>query len=210
MPRYKQNAEESEARRRWRSGRIPADLSKQSPNNSYGPPLYYEDRPFTCIDCGKEEVWTAEQQKWWYEVAQGPIYSQANRCRECRRQRRARREAGLPPEQPISSIGELLRLLRTEIEPTLCAAGFSFEGRNKPRHPWERAWISYERRGEVFSFSFDQRYRRLDAELLQPSGDVLSVAVIELQGPRRAQVTAAIKELAAAVTTFLADMQANT
>ena len=66
------------------SGRIPANLSAQAPNNSYDPLLFYEDREFTCVDCGKREVWTAEQQKWWFETAKGSVYSGAIRCRECR------------------------------------------------------------------------------------------------------------------------------
>jgi hypothetical protein len=70
-------------------GCIPANLSEQAPNNSYDPLLFYEDREFTCVDCGKREVWTAEQQKWWFEVAKGSIYSGAIRCRDCRAARRS-------------------------------------------------------------------------------------------------------------------------
>jgi hypothetical protein len=71
-------------------GRIQADLTQQAPNNSYGPAkLYYEDLEFTCRDCGSDQVWTARQQQWWYEVAKGPIYSTAVRCRACRQARRA-------------------------------------------------------------------------------------------------------------------------
>ncbi len=66
-------------------GAIPADLAQQVPNNSYSPPLYYVDYPFKCVDCGSEEVWTAEQQKWYYEVAKGPIQAGAIRCRACRK-----------------------------------------------------------------------------------------------------------------------------
>src|SRR6478672_4107211 len=74
-----------------RSGhRIKADLSKQTPNNSYSPPLYYEDIRFTCRDCGAECVWTAEQQRLWYEKWGGAIQSTAVRCRACRQ--RVRRE----------------------------------------------------------------------------------------------------------------------
>jgi Probable zinc-ribbon domain len=69
-------------------GAIVADLEKQAPNNSYSPPLFYIDRPFKCVDCGKEQVWTASQQKWYYEVAKGPIYAQAVRCRPCRQKQR--------------------------------------------------------------------------------------------------------------------------
>jgi hypothetical protein len=68
-----------------------------APYNSYGEADfvrrgYYVDIPFRCVDCGKEEIWTAAQQKWWYEVAKGFIYSTAVRCRACRRQERARRD----------------------------------------------------------------------------------------------------------------------
>ena len=64
--------------------RIPANLSAQAKNNSWSPPLFYVDRHFRYVDCGNEEVWTAKQQQWWYEVAKGSIYSTANRCQECR------------------------------------------------------------------------------------------------------------------------------
>ncbi len=51
-------------------------------NNSYGIPDfvqrgYYQDRPLRCKDCGIEEVWTAVQQRWWYEVAQGDVWTVA-------------------------------------------------------------------------------------------------------------------------------------
>jgi hypothetical protein len=69
--------------------RVPADRSKQAPNNSYDPVDFYEDVLFRCVDCQKQETWTAEDQKWWYEVAKGPIYSQAIRCRACRQAKRA-------------------------------------------------------------------------------------------------------------------------
>lgn len=83
---------EAEARRR--AGIPPdavvADPTQRAPNNSYSPPpLYYRDYDFDCSDCGSRETWTAEQQKWWYEVAKGSIYSGAVRCRKCRAARRA-------------------------------------------------------------------------------------------------------------------------
>ncbi|MEM1425507.1 MAG: zinc-ribbon domain containing protein [Cyanobacteria bacterium P01_H01_bin.130] len=73
-------------------GTIPIDHSKLAPNNSYTiPPDFYVDRPFTCRDCGKEEIWTAEQQQWWCEVAKGSIWSTAIRCRPCRKIERDRK-----------------------------------------------------------------------------------------------------------------------
>ena len=73
-------------------GSLLADTSRHAPHNSYDPPLYYVDTPFTCVDCGVEQVWTAEQQKWYYEVAKGSIYGRAKRCRECRTKRREQNE----------------------------------------------------------------------------------------------------------------------
>lgn len=71
--------------------RIPVDFSQLAPTNSYGVPEFYEDIAFACRDCGKEEVWTAKQQRWWYEVAKGNVDSTAVRCRACRKVERARK-----------------------------------------------------------------------------------------------------------------------
>jgi len=73
-------------------GAIAADLSQQAPNNTYSPKTFYIDQPFQCVDCGKEEVWTATQQKWYYEVAKGPIHARAIRCRTCRQRQRQAKE----------------------------------------------------------------------------------------------------------------------
>ena len=82
---------------KYKSTRIAADTSKHAPNNSYSPKTHYEDTPFVCVGCGKEEVWTAKQQKMWYEIAKGPIYSRAIRCRACRKAfREARRKSKRP------------------------------------------------------------------------------------------------------------------
>ena len=73
-------------------GSVPADIGQQAPNNSISARLCYVDKPFTCADCDAEEVWTATQQKWYYEVAKGPIYGEPKRCRACRARRRRQRE----------------------------------------------------------------------------------------------------------------------
>lgn len=61
-------------------------LQEQHPNyNSYnGYPLYYRDMPFSCCDCGQAQIWSAAQQKWWYEEAGGSLHATAIRCRPCR------------------------------------------------------------------------------------------------------------------------------
>lgn len=77
------------------------DVNKRelAPHGSYsGDPEFvergfYVDKPFECVDCGKAEVWKASQQKWWYEVAKGNVFTTARRCRTCRRRERERKAA---------------------------------------------------------------------------------------------------------------------
>ena len=78
------------------SGGLPVDehLLSWAGYRSYGVPDFvtrgcYVDRPFRCRDCGSQEVWTAAQQKWWYETAHGSLYTTAVRCRACRQARRS-------------------------------------------------------------------------------------------------------------------------
>ena len=85
-----------QARQNWLkpipSGAIAVDPSQLAPTSSYSPlPEFYVDQPFTCRDCGAEEVWTAQQQQWWCEVAKGCIWSTAIRCRSCRKIERDRK-----------------------------------------------------------------------------------------------------------------------
>jgi hypothetical protein len=88
---------EDAARRKQLEARgVLVNVSALAPNNSYGSPKfvqrgYYVDQPFKCKGCGKDEIWTATQQKWWYEVAKGYVYSTAMLCRPCRRKEQARR-----------------------------------------------------------------------------------------------------------------------
>ena len=126
-------------------GAVAADLSEQAPNGSYSPPLYYVDQSFTCVDCGAEEVWTAERQKWYYEVAKGSIYARAIRCRPCRHKVQA--EKGDP--SPFKHPAIILAKIRDAIEPSLAAAGFKFDGRNKPRTP-VYLYLDYSRGDELF------------------------------------------------------------
>jgi hypothetical protein len=79
------------------SGSAPVNEALLAPNNSYGAPDFvyrghYLDTAFTCGNCGKEEIWTANQQKWWFEVAKGFAYSTAKLCRACRALVRAQKD----------------------------------------------------------------------------------------------------------------------
>ena len=67
------------------AGAIVSDFEQLSHNNTYGRlPRFYVDKIVVCRSCGKEEVWSASRQKWWYEVAKGNINSTAVLCRSCR------------------------------------------------------------------------------------------------------------------------------
>lgn len=75
------------------------DCTRLAPYNSYGEPEfvrrgYYQDQPFVCVDCHAPGVWHARRQKWWYEIAQGNVWSHAVRCAACRARRRDMREQG--------------------------------------------------------------------------------------------------------------------
>jgi Probable zinc-ribbon domain len=77
-------------------GGLIVDRTALAQNNSYGEPEfmklgYYLDKPFTCAACKSQEVWTAAQQKWWYEVAKGSLFATAKFCRTCRNQEKNRR-----------------------------------------------------------------------------------------------------------------------
>jgi hypothetical protein len=68
-------------------GAVLADQKELEHNNTYGRlPRFYIDKLVVCRNCGKEEVWSAERQKWWYEVAKGNINTDAVLCRACREQ----------------------------------------------------------------------------------------------------------------------------
>ncbi|HWO09736.1 MAG TPA: zinc-ribbon domain containing protein, partial [Polyangiaceae bacterium] len=54
-------------------------------------PRFYVDRAIVCRQCGIEEVWPAERQKWWYEVAKANISAVAVLCRSCREVKKAKR-----------------------------------------------------------------------------------------------------------------------
>jgi hypothetical protein len=49
---------------------------------------FYRDIHFKCEDCGKNSMWTAQEQRHWYEVLRGSPYSEARRCLQCRRRRK--------------------------------------------------------------------------------------------------------------------------
>ncbi|TWU50700.1 hypothetical protein Poly51_39930 [Rubripirellula tenax] len=74
-------------------GAVAADTTQQVHVSPYGSAKkFYVDVAFKCKDCGADEVWTGEQQKWFYEVAKGSLYATAVRCRDCRNRLNDQRE----------------------------------------------------------------------------------------------------------------------
>ena len=62
---------------------LPADPNSQAAGAGYAVKFYYKDIPYTCAGCGKEDVWTAQQQKKYYEIQKGNIYNEPKWCHEC-------------------------------------------------------------------------------------------------------------------------------
>lgn len=92
-------------------GAVAVDPAQLAHNNTCGLlPSFYIDRPFVCKDCGSHEVWTAKQQKWWYELAKGPIDSRAARCRPCRAVERVR----VDQARRVSDLGMALKLAKNK------------------------------------------------------------------------------------------------
>ena len=70
---------------------VAADRARLTHINTYGAlPEYYIDRPFICRACGKQEIWKAADQKWYYEDAKGHIDAKAVECHACRTTRNQR------------------------------------------------------------------------------------------------------------------------
>jgi len=68
-------------------GAIPGDPSEQNVRTGYSARLYYQDIHYKCAGCGKHEVWTAEQQKKYFEVQKGNIYNEPKWCFDCHQKR---------------------------------------------------------------------------------------------------------------------------
>ncbi|MEM8816748.1 MAG: zinc-ribbon domain containing protein [Pseudomonadota bacterium] len=86
----KRVAELHAAQQKTHPAAVVADPSKLSHINTYGElPEFYIDKPFSCRNCGKEEIWKAESQKWYYEEAKGHIDATAVECHECRKAKKA-------------------------------------------------------------------------------------------------------------------------
>nr|WP_293244898.1 zinc-ribbon domain containing protein [Panacagrimonas sp.] len=97
-PAVRRRLRQRERHARRATGPVTVHPERLAPDGSYSTPDFlrrgtYVDLPFTCIDCGVDEIWRATQQQWWYEIAKGGIWTTATRCRSCRANERRRRDA---------------------------------------------------------------------------------------------------------------------
>lgn len=190
---------------------LAVDPTGLTPHNSYSPPDFvdrgcYADKPFVCQACGISQIWTAAQQKWWYEVAKGDVFSTPTRCRACRKRARTQREearlrSGDP--HPYKNPGRLLAKVRSEIEPRLLSEGCRLVGRNR-RYARQPLFIDYSRSDDVLTLSWDQHQARLAAELLTAGGtDLKTIATAEFSGARStSDIEARLAPFMAAVWSF--------
>lgn len=96
--RAEEKQEEARKREKELKGEAHVNPANLRPTNSFGIPNfvsrgYYVDMPFKCKACGKAQIWTAMQQKWWYECAKGDVWTIAVLCRPCRIRERERKAA---------------------------------------------------------------------------------------------------------------------
>jgi len=68
-------------------GALSANPDKQNCGASYAVKFYYQDIHYTCAGCGKKEIWTAKQQKRYFETQKGNIYNEPKWCYECHSKR---------------------------------------------------------------------------------------------------------------------------
>ena len=75
------------AKRRKRVERAPVDATKWQDWRTLEtrfPDGFYYDTPYICRTCGEVKIWTALQQKYWFEEKKGRSDTSAIYCLECR------------------------------------------------------------------------------------------------------------------------------
>jgi hypothetical protein len=73
-------------------GAIRGDVSKQIFCSAcHTPKYFYMDEKKSCFQCGRPFVFSAVEQKYWYETLRFNFHSSAIRCKDCRRTKRSDR-----------------------------------------------------------------------------------------------------------------------
>jgi len=68
-------------------GALPGNPDEQVGAEGYAAKFYYFDIHYVCRGCGKRRVWTALQQKRYFEIQKGNIYNQPTWCYKCHSER---------------------------------------------------------------------------------------------------------------------------
>jgi hypothetical protein len=71
---------------------LAADPDAQNHGAGYSTKFFYQDIHYTCAGCGRPGIWTAQQQKRYYEVQKGNIYNAPKWCYECHSSRMKNKE----------------------------------------------------------------------------------------------------------------------
>jgi hypothetical protein len=75
------------------AGAVRGDVSEQDYCPVHHVPKYfYIDEQRTCVQCGRHFVFSAEEQKFWYETLKFNFGSDAIRCIDCRRRKRTEKD----------------------------------------------------------------------------------------------------------------------
>jgi hypothetical protein len=122
------------------SGRaIAADVTKV--NVSMGAPFAaYVDRPFRCEDCHADVVFSASEQKHWYETLGFLIWVYPKQCIACRKKRHSKRRANQALAGALANLDtsdptqlDAIAKLYDEIGSAKKAAEFRGRAKNKRR-----------------------------------------------------------------------------
>jgi tetratricopeptide (TPR) repeat protein len=70
-------------------GAVMGDPNRQVLYGSF-PKYYFEDIEKTCIQCGNDFIFSAKEQKHWYEDLQFIIYAECLKCMACRRLKKSK------------------------------------------------------------------------------------------------------------------------
>jgi hypothetical protein len=117
---------------------------------------------------------------------------------------------------PFKHPAIILARIRKAIEPSLLAAGFEFNGRNKPSRPIY-LYLDYSRPGELFRLSWDRRdsnrFIGFTAEVMDEPHGCKAVATTDLSGIAKlpksritTEVQGHIDSFVEAVNAFLNDL----
>jgi hypothetical protein len=62
---------------------LAADPDAQNHGGGYSVKFHYQDIHYACAGCGRPGIWTAQQQKKYFEIQKGNIYNEPKWCYEC-------------------------------------------------------------------------------------------------------------------------------